>query len=78
MNVLDFTKEEITCVTRNPAPIYTHLSSEKYLHEKYILKSNMNIEGIFNVKIKIKDRERIVSSAEVTTIDNHTVITRYI
>ena len=78
MNILDFTKEDIIWWNRNPAPIFTKLSNKKYFYEKYILKSNMNIEGTFNINIKIKDSERIVLNAEVTTIDNHTVITRYV
>lgn len=78
MSILDFTKEEVIWWNRNPTPIYVHLSKDKYLHEKYILKNNMNIEGIYNVNIKIGDYKRVVLDAEVTTIDNHTTITKYV
>lgn len=77
MNILDFRDEEIIWSDRYPAPIYVNISKKKYLREKYILKNNMNIEGTYNVNVKIGDYERIVINAEVTTVDNHTVITKY-
>lgn len=62
---------------REPYPVF-RTNNNKVLNQKYIFEKDFGVEGQFNVKLMIGKFYRVVENAEVTTIDNHTVVTKYI
>ena len=77
MRELDLRNEEIAWWNREQYPIYK-MSNQKILNQNYILKNNIGIEGTFDVKLMVGKLYRLIKDAEITTINGHTIISKYL
>lgn len=77
MRDLDLKKESIMWHTREPYPVF-RMKNNKVLNQKYVLDNNLEIEGTYDVELMIGKMYRFITNAELTTIDNHTVISKYL